>query len=63
MQVFADQADDEVVVDLVEAVAVEAHVVREVAKHSQGGLDIWMADGLVFLEEHRDHSVLVMTKG
>ena len=39
------------------------HVVREVAKHSQGGLDIWMADGLAFLEGHRDHSVLVVTKG
>lgn len=39
------------------------HVVREVAKHSQGGLDIWMSDGLAFLEEHRDHSVIVVTKG
>ena len=39
------------------------HVVREVAKHSQGGLDIWIADGFAFLDEHRDHSVIVVTKG
>jgi len=38
------------------------HVVREVAKHSQGGLDIWIADGFAFLDEHRDHSVIVVTK-
>ncbi len=38
------------------------HVVREVAKHSAGGLDGWMAEGLRFLEDHSDHSVIVVTK-
>ncbi len=35
------------------------HVVQEVARHSSGGLDLWMSDGLEFLDEHSDHSVLV----
>lgn len=38
------------------------HVVREVAKHSHGGLDSWMMDGLEFLNEHVGHSVLLVTK-
>lgn len=38
------------------------HVVREVAKHSHGGLDTWIVEGLAFLEEHSDHSVIVVTK-
>jgi len=38
------------------------HVVRDVAKHSHGGLHIWMAAWLAFLEEHRDHTVLVVPK-
>lgn len=38
------------------------HVVREVAKHSSGGLDIWMAEGLEFLNVHQGHSVLLVTK-
>ncbi|HLI94955.1 MAG TPA: hypothetical protein VKT72_02590 [Candidatus Baltobacteraceae bacterium] len=38
------------------------HVVREVAKHSHGGLDSWMMDGLEFLNDHTGHSVLVVTK-
>jgi hypothetical protein len=38
------------------------HVVREVAKHSSGGLDSWMMEGLEFLNDHVGHSVLVVTK-
>lgn len=38
------------------------HVVREVAKHSQTGLDTWIVEGSTFLEEHSDHSVIVVTK-
>ena len=38
------------------------HVVREVAKHTHGGLDSWIVEGLDFLNEHRDHSVIVVTK-
>jgi hypothetical protein len=38
------------------------HVVREVAKHSHGGLDTWIAEGLEFLNDHQDHSVMVVTK-
>lgn len=35
------------------------HVAREVARHSSGGLDLWMMDGLAFLEEHSDHSIAI----
>jgi len=38
------------------------HVVREVAKHSTAGLDSWIAEGMRFLEDHSDHSVIVVTK-
>jgi hypothetical protein len=38
-----------------------AHVVREVAKHSDG-LDTWMADGLAFLNDHAGHSILIVKK-
>ena len=37
------------------------HVAREVADHSSAGLDLWMSDGLRFLEEHRGHSILIVT--
>jgi len=36
------------------------HVVREVAKHSDGGLDMWMSEGLTFLNDHVGHSVLLV---
>jgi hypothetical protein len=38
------------------------HVVREVGEHSSAGLDIWMSDGLRFLDEHRGHSVLIVSE-
>lgn len=38
------------------------HVVREVARHSQTGLDSWIVEGLAFLDTHSDHSVIVVTK-
>ncbi len=38
-----------------------AHVAREVARHSGGGLDQWMMEGLAFLDEHSDHSVIIIT--
>lgn len=38
------------------------HVVREVAKHSSGGLDSWMMDGLGFLNDHAGHSIIVVTR-
>ena len=38
------------------------HVVREVAKHSHGGLDLWITEGLDFLNEHQGHSIIVVTK-
>jgi hypothetical protein len=38
------------------------HVVREVAKHSSGGLDSWMMEGLQFLNDHQGHSVMLVTK-
>jgi hypothetical protein len=37
------------------------HVVREVARHSSGGLDSWMMEGLVFLDEHAGHSVIILS--
>jgi hypothetical protein len=36
--------------------------VREVAKHSNGGLDSWMMDGLAFLDEHSGHSVVLVSR-
>ncbi len=38
------------------------HVVREVAKHTSGGLDTWIVEGLEFLNDHSDHSVIVVTR-
>lgn len=38
------------------------HVVREVARHSDGGLDMWMSEGLAFLNDHSDHSVIVVSR-
>jgi hypothetical protein len=38
------------------------HVVREVAQHSASGLETWMNEGLAFLDEHRGHSVIVVSK-
>jgi hypothetical protein len=38
------------------------HVVREVAEHSSAGLEMWMSDGLAFLDEHRGHSVLIVSE-
>lgn len=38
------------------------HVVREVAEHTAAGLDLWMSDGLRFLDDHRGHSVLIVTQ-
>jgi hypothetical protein len=38
------------------------HVVREVAKHSSGGLETWMMEGLAFLDDHTGHSVIVVSK-
>jgi hypothetical protein len=38
------------------------HVVREVAKHSAGGLETWMMDGLGFLEEHQGHSLVLVSR-
>jgi hypothetical protein len=39
-----------------------AHIAREVARHSGGGLDHWMSEGLAFLDEHADHSVITIEK-
>ena len=38
------------------------HVVREVQKHTSGGLDHWIVEGFAFLDQHSDHSVIVVTK-
>ncbi|MGC9992384.1 MAG: hypothetical protein ABSD52_08335 [Candidatus Cybelea sp.] len=38
------------------------HIVREVAKHSGGGLDTWMMEGLAFLDEHQGHSVVLISR-
>ncbi|HUA10082.1 MAG TPA: hypothetical protein VMA98_12520 [Candidatus Acidoferrales bacterium] len=38
------------------------HVVREVAKHSSGGLDSWMMEGLDFLNEHTGHSIVLVSR-
>ena len=38
------------------------HIVREVAEHSTSGLETWMNDGLRFLDEHRGHSIVVVTE-
>jgi hypothetical protein len=38
------------------------HVVREVTKHSSGGLDTWMMEGLSFLDDHSGHSIVVVSR-
>jgi hypothetical protein len=38
------------------------HIVREVAEHSSSGLETWMNEGLAFLDEHRGHSVVVISE-
>jgi hypothetical protein len=38
------------------------HVVREVARHSSGGLDSWMMEGLGFLDEHQGHSIVLVLR-
>jgi hypothetical protein len=38
------------------------HVAREVAKHSNDGLDSWMMEGLAFLDEHAGHSVVLVSR-
>jgi hypothetical protein len=38
------------------------HVAREVARHSSTGLDSWMMDGLAFLDEHQDHSIVLVSR-
>jgi hypothetical protein len=35
------------------------HVVREVAEHASSGLDLWMSEGLDFLDRHRGHSITI----
>lgn len=39
------------------------HLVREVIKHSSGGLDTWIMDGMEFLDRHDGHNTLIVTKG
>lgn len=38
------------------------HIVREVSEHSSSGLDTWMNEGLAFLDDHRGHSVVVVSE-
>lgn len=38
------------------------HVVREVARHSSGGLDSWMVEGMAFLDEHEGHSIVAVSR-
>jgi hypothetical protein len=38
------------------------HIVREVARHSGGGLDLWMTEGVTFLDDHMDHAVVITTR-
>ncbi len=38
------------------------HIVREVAKHAGNGLDLWMMEGLAFIEDHPDHSITIVAK-
>jgi hypothetical protein len=35
------------------------HIVVEVSKHVSGGLDLWIVDGLDFLDKHDGHSVVI----
>jgi hypothetical protein len=38
------------------------HVVAEVAKHANDGLDSWMMEGLSFLDEHSGHSIVLVSR-
>ena len=38
------------------------HIVREVAQHASSGLETWMNEGLAFLDEHRGHSIVVVSE-
>ena len=38
------------------------NIVREVEQHSVAGVDTWMQDGLRFMDEHRGHSIVVVTE-
>ncbi len=38
------------------------HIVREVARHVQAGLDTWIVEALDFLEKHRGHSVALLRR-
>ncbi len=38
------------------------HVVKEVARHVQTGLDTWMLEGLDFLDQHSGHSIVLTRK-
>jgi len=38
------------------------HIAREVGAHASSGLDLWMADGLRFLDEHRGHDVQLVSE-
>jgi methionyl-tRNA synthetase len=35
------------------------HVVAEVSRHVSAGLDLWITEGLEFLEHHAGHSVIL----
>jgi methionyl-tRNA synthetase len=39
-----------------------AHIAREVARHVSSGLDLWIVEGLEFLERHVGHSVVITRK-
>jgi len=38
------------------------HVVREVAKHVNAGLDTWIVEGLAFLDRHSNHSIVLVRR-
>jgi hypothetical protein len=38
------------------------HIVAEVARHMQGGIDSWMREGLEFLDEHDGHAVVIVSQ-
>ena len=38
------------------------HVVREVLKHTTGGLDTWIMEGLEYLDRHEGHSVMIVSR-
>jgi methionyl-tRNA synthetase len=38
------------------------HVVQEVARHLQSGLDTWMDEALNFLDRHSGHNVVIVRR-